>query len=214
MPRKRMFEYKHDHKEHAVSVIGAGDCFAAFLAMGYVHGFAVAECAEIAFKAGTAYVKYKYNHPISCYELLRSEDPIKAKYLQPSKGSKLVFTNGCFDLLHPGHIELLRFAKSKGERLVVALNSDESIRRLKGSSRPIMPLVDRMQMIANMDCVDHVTSFDEDTPYECIKKIQPNVLIKGADYEINQIIGADLVEEVYRCPIIPGASTTNLISRI
>jgi D-beta-D-heptose 7-phosphate kinase/D-beta-D-heptose 1-phosphate adenosyltransferase len=210
----KFFEYHHVEREFPQSVIGAGDCFAAFLAMSYVHGFSIAECAEIAFKAGAAYVKNMHNHPVGEHELLRRENPIAAKYLEPCGKGKLVFTNGCFDILHPGHLELIRFAKSKGDRLIVAINSDNSIRRLKGDKRPILPLTDRMALVAGLDGVDFVTSFDEDTPKECIEQIKPDVLVKGSDYAIEQIVGHDMVKEVYRCPLVEGSSTTNIVDKI
>lgn len=198
----------------ARSVIGAGDCFAAFLALAFAHGFGVRDCAEVAFKAGAVYVQNVRNRPVSLYELLRYEDPIAAKYMDPvvGPGEKLVFVNGVHDLLHVGHAESLRFARGKGDRLVVALNSDASARRLKGPSRPVIPLEDRMRMVASLEFVDFVTSFDEDTPLECLRRVRPDVLVKGADYAKKEVVGADLVKEVHLCPLVDGVSTTAIVN--
>ena len=126
----------------------------------------------------------------------------------------LAFTNGCFDILHEGHLNTLRFAKSKGDKLVVALNSDASIKRLKGEGRPIKPLDQRMAVMAALDMVDFVVSFDEDTPQQVIEKIRPDALIKGADWETGAIVGSDIVPEVYRAPILEGLSTTRFVQGV
>lgn len=207
------FEYKNPDKVLPRSVIGAGDCFCAFLSLAYLHGFKISEASEIAFRAATAYVGNIHNHPISLYDLMKSEDPIAAKYMEP-KGEKLVFTNGCFDVLHTGHLELLRFAKSKGDKLVVALNSDDSVMRIKGPKRPITPLAERMAVVASLEFVDFVTSFEETDPYKCIEKIRPYSLVKGEDYTLDKIIGRGLVQEVHRCPLVEGRSSTKVIEKI
>lgn len=212
---RRHFEYRNDRRLAPRSVIGAGDCFAAFLAVSYSLGFPVEQCAEIAFKSGIAYVRNMHNHPISLYDLMVSEDPVAAKYMEPpAVGGKLVFANGCYDLIHEGHLALIRFARSQGDRLIVALNSDASVRRLKGGSRPILPLAERMAMVAAIEGVDFVTSFDEDTPRECIRRLRPSILVKGADYSVDQVIGAELVEEVRLCPLLGGRSTSSIVDKI
>ena len=104
----------------------------------------------------------------------------------------MVFTNGCFDLIHRGHLELLKYAKSLGDKLVVAVNSDSSVKKLKGNSRPINNLIDRMEVLSGLEVVDYVVSFDDITPYGIIKEISPDVLVKGADWSGN-IVGSDLV---------------------
>jgi rfaE bifunctional protein nucleotidyltransferase chain/domain len=109
---------------------------------------------------------------------------------------KIVFTNGVFDVIHPGHVEVLEFAKSCGDILIVALNSDSSVQRLKGVKRPIFSLAERMQLVAEIKCVDYVIAFNEDTPLALIKKIKGiDVLVKGGDYQPDQIVGRDFVEE-------------------
>ena len=191
------------------SVIGAGDTFCVFLAMAVGHGFSVPEASEIAWNAGAVYVQNKMNRPIVPAEM--SANNIVSPEDLASRDFKLVFTNGCFDLLHEGHLQTLRFAREKGDKLVVALNSDASIKRLKGDDRPIKPLDQRMAVVAALDMVDFVVMFEEDTPLEVIKKIKPDVLVKGSDHKKNEIVGADIVPEVLTAPMIPDLSTTALI---
>jgi D-beta-D-heptose 7-phosphate kinase/D-beta-D-heptose 1-phosphate adenosyltransferase len=205
------FSYCPKKAVSVASVVGAGDCFCAFFAMSLGHGFKIAEATEIAWNAGALYVQGKMNRPITPAEL--SPNGIVEPEDLRDRDFKLVFTNGCFDLLHDGHIKTLEFAKEKGQKLVVALNTDASIRRLKGEGRPVMPLEQRMRVMANLKPVDFVVSFDEDTPLEVIKKIRPDVLVKGQDYQLENIVGADIVPEVCRAPIIPGLSSSNFIRR-
>lgn len=197
--------------ENIGSVVGAGDCFCAFFAMAIGHNFSVPEAAEIAWNAGAVYVMGRMNRPIIPAEL--SIDGIVEPEDLAGRDFKLVFTNGCFDLLHEGHIKTLEFAKEKGDKLVVALNTDDSVRRLKGEGRPVMPLEQRMIVMSNLKPVDFVVSFDEDTPLEVLKKIKPDVLVKGADYSTESIVGHDFVPRVYRAPILPGLSSSNFIRR-
>ena len=134
------------------------------------------------------------------------------------KKKSIVFTNGCFDILHPGHIKILRDAKSKGDILVVGLNSDSSVKRLKGKGRPVVNLNFRSGTVASLECVDYVTSFSEETPLNLIKSIKPDVLVKGADWNRKNIVGADFVRsyggKVLTIKLVKGLSTTNLIKRI
>ena len=130
---------------------------------------------------------------------------------------KIVFTNGCFDLLHVGHVRYLEQAKQLGDLLFVGLNSDESVKRLKGPLRPIQNQDDRAEILAALRCVDFVSVFDEDTPYQLIKKVRPQILVKGGDWKIEAIVGHDLVTswggQVYSLTFIDGKSTTSLISK-
>jgi D-beta-D-heptose 7-phosphate kinase/D-beta-D-heptose 1-phosphate adenosyltransferase len=130
----------------------------------------------------------------------------------------VVFTNGCFDLLHPGHIGLMEAARRRGDVLVVGLNSDGSVRRLKGEGRPILRQGDRARMLAALECVDHVTIFPEPTPLRAIRLLQPDVLVKGADWGTGEIVGRKEVLErggkVIRVPVRKGSSTTRVIERI
>ncbi len=134
------------------------------------------------------------------------------------KRKKIVFTNGCFDLLHYGHVKYLEDAKKSGDILIVAVNSDASVRRIKGSRRPLVNEFDRLRVIAALESVDYVVKFDEDTPFNTIKAIRPDVLVKGADWKNEDIVGADFLSSygatVKRIKLIPGRSTTKLIKKI
>lgn len=134
------------------------------------------------------------------------------------KGEKIVFTNGCFDILHVGHIQYLEQAADLGDVLVVGLNSDRSVRALKGTNRPINGEADRAKMLASLGCVDYVVIFDEDTPYALIKGVQPDILVKGGDYRVDEVVGRDIVEakggEVKILPFVEGKSTTGIIEKI
>lgn len=206
----RLFAYQPQQKVKIESVVGAGDCFAAFLAMAVARGFSVPDAAKIAYQAGAIYVQRNMNQPLSMADF-SGGGIVDPEILACRRNSKLVFTNGCFDILHEGHLKLLEFAKGKGDRLVVAVNSDESVRRLKGIHRPVKPLDQRMAVLAGLKMVDFVVSFDEDTPLEIIKKIRPDVLVKGADYQLEAIVGNDIVPEVYRAPLLDGISTTKIL---
>jgi len=134
-------------------------------------------------------------------------------------GAWLVFTNGCYDILHPGHADLLHRARLLGDVLLVAVNDDASVRRQgKGLGRPVNPLAVRMYMMAQLSCVDLVTSFGETTPLECIQLVRPQVLVKGGDWSLENIVGREFVEtdggRVYSLPLLPGYSTTDLIERM
>jgi D-beta-D-heptose 7-phosphate kinase/D-beta-D-heptose 1-phosphate adenosyltransferase len=135
-----------------------------------------------------------------------------------ARGERVVMTNGCFDILHAGHVSYLEEAKACGDRLIVAVNDDASVSRLKGHSRPINPLADRMAVLAGLAAVDWVVPFSEDTPAELIAKIVPNVLVKGGDYRVQEIVGSDVVlqsgGEVRALGLKPGRSTTALIDVI
>ncbi len=134
------------------------------------------------------------------------------------KGKKIVFTNGCFDILHFGHVKYLQDAKAKGDILIVGINSDSSVRRLKGDKRPIVSQKDRASVIAGLASVDFVTFFSEDTPFKLIARLKPDILVKGADWNKDKIIGADLVRgwggKVLAIRLAPGRSTSNLIKKI
>ena len=134
------------------------------------------------------------------------------------QGKRIVFTNGCFDLIHPGHVRYLRSAKRLGDVLVVGLNSDASVRRLKGATRPLVPQRDRCEVVAALEMVDYVTVFNADTPYALIKQVQPDVLVKGGDWTPERIVGADLVlargGRVRSLRFAKGYSTTRLVERI
>lgn len=131
---------------------------------------------------------------------------------------RVVFTNGVFDLLHPGHVRYLQAARQEGDALIVGVNSDRSVRAIKGPTRPITPEHERAEILAALDCVDAAVVFDEDTPAEIIRAIQPDVLVKGADWAADAIVGRDTVEarggRVVRMPIEQGWSTTSIVTAI
>ncbi len=134
------------------------------------------------------------------------------------KGKKIVFTNGCFDLLHPGHIYYLKEAKKKGDILILGLNSDSSVRKLKGKERPLISQKDRADLLSNFEFIDYIFIFNELTPAKAIRAISPDVLVKGGDYKKKEIIGGKFVEEkggkVVIIPFLKGHSTTKLIKKI
>ena len=133
-------------------------------------------------------------------------------------GIQLVFTNGCFDLLHPGHVRYLAEAGARGDRLVVAVNADRTVTALKGEGRPILPLAERMEILAALEAVDYVVSFDEETPARVIQELMPDVLVKGGDWRTDQIVGRDTVEasggRVLSLPFSLGYSTSSLIDMV
>jgi rfaE bifunctional protein nucleotidyltransferase chain/domain len=134
------------------------------------------------------------------------------------KGEKVVFTNGCFDIVHRGHVEYLAQARALGSVLVAGLNSDSSVRRLKGSSRPLQDERTRAMVLASLQFVSHVILFDEDTPYELIKEVQPDILVKGADYKPEDIVGYDIVKakggKVVTIPLVKGYSTSSVAAKM
>ena len=135
-----------------------------------------------------------------------------------SAGKQVVFTNGCFDIIHVGHVRLLREAKQQGDALVVAINSDSSVRALKGAARPYVPEDERAEVVAGLESVDYVIIFNERDPLQIIIELQPDVLVKGGDWTVDTIVGRDVVEgsggKVISLPFVEGLSTTNIIQRI
>lgn len=151
-------------------------------------------------------------------KIVSQEELIQATAREKRGGRRVVFTNGCFDLLHPGHVRCLAEARALGDILVVAVNSDHSVRANKGTDRPLVPEQDRAEVLAALASVDYVTIFDEPTPRELISRILPNVLVKGADWALDQVAGREEVEaaggRVVSIPLAPGYSTTHLVQRI
>ncbi|MGD2294866.1 MAG: D-glycero-beta-D-manno-heptose 1-phosphate adenylyltransferase [Candidatus Aminicenantes bacterium] len=147
---------------------------------------------------------------------LRELIPVRKTYKKENK--KVVFTNGCFDILHRGHIHLFREAKKQGDVLIVAVNDDSSLRRIKGPARPIFPLEERMEVLAAIADIDYLVSFSEDTPRETISALLPDVLVKGGDWTPDEVVGKKEVEEfggkVVLVPFLPHHSSTDIIQRI
>lgn len=193
---QEFFEYVPNEKTQASSVIGAGDCFISLLCSGLLSQFSIEKSVEIAFKGSSLYVKNKFNNPINPAELFH----------------KKIFTSGVFDLLHKGHLQSLIKSKELGDKLIVGINSDASTKRLKGNNRPINDQETRKKILESLECVDEVFIFDEDTPYELIKKIKPDIITKGSDYTKENVVGNDLCEVVI-IPNLQGFSTTSTISK-
>jgi len=209
-------------------VTGAGDTVLASIGYALSCGlnikestsFANSAAAVVVGKLGSATVTIDevdaYEHSLS---RVSSESKIKTKeeiirLLQTKKNQKIVFTNGCFDILHVGHVKYLEIAKSFGDILIVGLNSDDSIKRLKGDSRPINPLADRAYILASLESINFVVPFTEDTPLDLISAIQPDVLVKGSDYEGKIVVGSDIAKEVRLVEFVEGKSTTKIIQRV
>jgi rfaE bifunctional protein nucleotidyltransferase chain/domain len=146
------------------------------------------------------------------------EEVVRIRQQLRAQGKKLVFTNGCFDILHLGHVRYLTQARALGDALVVGLNSDESVRALKGENRPIVPEGERAEVMSALACIDYVFMFDDLTPQRVIDAIVPDILVKGADWGISEIVGRETVEKaggiVCNIPIVEGTSTTNIIQKI
>ena len=151
-------------------------------------------------------------------KIVSQEDLIKIAAREKRSGRRVVFTNGCFDLLHPGHVRCLAEARALGDLLIVAVNSDRSVRGNKGPERPLVPEQDRAEVLAALASVDYVTIFDEPTPRELIARLLPNLLVKGADWAPGEVVGRQEVEaaggRVVSIPLAPGYSTTKLVERI
>jgi D-beta-D-heptose 7-phosphate kinase/D-beta-D-heptose 1-phosphate adenosyltransferase len=216
-------------------VSGAGDTVIATLALAHAAGRPLEEAMRIANaaagivvgKLGTATVgAEELEHALHAGGVDGMEGPAAlglATTLRRvadwrTQGLRVGFTNGCFDILHAGHVSLLQSARRRCDRLVVALNTDASVARLKGPSRPINPLADRAAVVAALAAVDAVVAFEEDTPLELIRALRPDVLVKGADYTEDRVVGADLVRAsggaVVLVELLPGRSTTGMAARL
>ena len=151
-------------------------------------------------------------------QLRQQVSDIREKNVTEKITEKIVFTNGCFDLLHVGHVKYLQKARSLGSYLIVAVNSDSSVKRLKGDSRPLQTDGDRIEIVDALRCVSFATLFEQDTPYDLIKWIEPDILVKGGDWKPEQIVGNDIVRarggEVHSLPFVQGRSTTQLIEKM
>lgn len=213
-------------------VTGAGDTFAAAFAAFLLSGENVETTARLANvaagikvrKVGTATVTREEireeveRGPATAKKRVDSRTAATAAAERRKRGETVVFTNGCFDLLHAGHIKYLEASRALGDCLIVGLNTDASVARLKGPDRPILDEVERSEILSALSCVDYVVLFDEDTPIELIEAIRPDVLTKGSDYAREAVVGGDLVESyggrVVRIDLVAGKSTTGIIERI
>jgi D-beta-D-heptose 7-phosphate kinase/D-beta-D-heptose 1-phosphate adenosyltransferase len=214
-------------------VTGAGDMAFAMLAVARAAGATWEEATALANVAGGLEVEKFGVVPITPAEIVKElhadarlrlgkrrslEDLLGELNTARAAGKRIVFTNGCFDLIHLGHVKYFQFAKRQGDLLVVGVNTDAGIQRLKGPKRPIIAEVDRMGVLEELESIDYLVPFDEDTPIKLIEAIRPDVLVKGADYTKDKVVGAGLVEsyggEVALAPLIDGRSTSNVIERI
>ena len=210
-------------------VAGAGDTFTSALALALAAGATGVAATELAGAAAAVVVGKERTAACSAQELrefisaggkifgdLQSLSKRTAFFRE--QGRRVVFTNGCFDILHRGHITYLHRAKALGDVLIVGVNTDGGIRRLKGSGRPINTLEDRLQVLAALSCIDHLIAFDEDTPCNLIRSLRPDVFVKGGDYTRERLPEAPLVEElggiVQILPLVQDRSTTGIIQRI
>jgi D-beta-D-heptose 7-phosphate kinase/D-beta-D-heptose 1-phosphate adenosyltransferase len=215
-------------------VSGAGDTAVATMGLGLANGAQIAHAVQLANAAAGVVVGKYGTASVNAGEIiarlgLAEEGQVSSKHFTLDSvqqlvarwremGLKIAFTNGCFDLLHPGHLSLLNQAKKSADRLVVGLNSDLSVRRLKGPERPVQGEVARATVLASLKAVDAVVIFGEDTPLELIDALAPDVLVKGADYTVETVVGADLVQrrggKVLLAELVPAHSTTNTIARM
>ncbi len=214
-------------------VTGAGDTVMANLAIGLACGLGFAESARLANVAAGIAVGKLGTSTVSPVEIIgaisheHTDSDVKIKNLdvlvsiveaEKQRGKKVVFTNGCFDLLHAGHVRYLQKARKFGDLLVLGLNSDSSVRRLKGEKRPLIGESERAHILAALDCIDYVVIFEEDTPMRLLEALRPTVLVKGGDYTPDTVVGRDLVESyggrVELVEFVDGKSTTNIIEKI
>jgi len=211
--------------QEVYDVTGAGDTVLAALGFSLSQNYSIEDAISFANAAAAVVVAKVGSATTTIDEIVSYEklldnsvdykiiDFDKADLLKVDK-KRVVFTNGCFDILHLGHIKYLQKAKSLGDILIVGVNSNSSVKRLKGVDRPINDEFDRAYLLASLEVVDYVVIFQEDTPYELIKKIQPDILVKGGDYKNKEVVGSDIVDKVQLIEFIDDKSTTNIIERI
>jgi D-beta-D-heptose 7-phosphate kinase/D-beta-D-heptose 1-phosphate adenosyltransferase len=204
-----------------IDVTGAGDIVTAVIGSLYNQHLDIKVILNIATYLGTLSVKkigtYEINQSdiINAYKWVKNKDLSKNSLYHIKKSNlKIVFTNGCFDILHIGHITYLEEAKKLGDILIIGLNDDDSIKRLKGTNRPINNLKDRITFLSKFDFIDFIIPFSEDTPLDLIKEINPDILIKGGDYKIEDIIGREYAKETIVLPFVEEKSTTNIINKL
>jgi len=215
----KLFETIYESNE-VVDVTGAGDIVISVLCSLYFNKD-IKTILQIATYLGTLSVKKIGTYELTHEDILNSYKWIKNKYFTDdiiyhlkNSNLKIIFTNGCFDILHTGHLNYLESAKKLGDILIVGINSDNSVKKLKGENRPINNLEDRILFLSKLDFIDFIVSFDEDTPFNIIKKIEPDILIKGGDYKVEDIIGREFAKETMVLPFVDGKSTTNILNNI
>ena len=229
---------KEDYKQiqcktrEVFDVTGAGDTVISYLAVSLGNNINLLDAIQISNYAAGVEVSKMGTYAVSIKEIqnyIQEENEIEidekikkvdelVKILKDTSNKKIVFTNGCFDLFHVGHARYLKKAAKFGDILIVGVNSDSSVKRLKGEKRPILPENERMELLSNLEFVSYVVKFEEDTPYNIIDKIKPDIIVKGGDYKKEDVVGKDIVEKyggrVEICPYIDSKSTTNIIEKI
>lgn len=231
---------QHNKKEliHVKDVTGCGDVVFAVFVVQYFKNNNMLESAKVAnyiggcsvatigtYECNNEDIQYYYNNELNLIDELNhihkrinfgDSNIIFNYYVNKIKkdNKKIIFTNGCFDIIHLGHLELLKYCKSLGDYLIIGLNSDSSVKRLKGQTRPINNVKYRSEFLSYLHFVDLIIVFDEDTPFELLKRLRPNILVKGGDYSMEQIIGREFAEEVIIHPFVEDYSSTNIIKKI
>jgi D-beta-D-heptose 7-phosphate kinase/D-beta-D-heptose 1-phosphate adenosyltransferase len=216
--------YKHKEEINVIDVTGAGDIALCVLVYIWLLEKDInLGCSIANFICGKS-VQYLGNYNLSIHDIYDYylKDKIiydyeinKLKYLNKIKQfNKIVFTNGCFDIIHSAHIKLLNYSKKQGDLLIVGLNSDESIKRLKGSTRPINNINERSELLSSLDFIDYIVIFSDDTPYNILSVLKPNIIVKGGDYTRESIIGKEFVDDIILFNFIDGKSSTNVIKQI
>ncbi len=238
--------HKKARAREVFDVSGAGDTVVALLTLCLAAKSSFEEAVDIANMAAGVVVGKWGTQPIRIEELqhayerhhehdhdhekmafstsdkIKTRDALSLEINGPrtrgNRSTKWVFTNGCFDLLHAGHLTYLQKARALGDKLIVGVNTDESVSRLKGAQRPYVPLAERMLMLSGLSCIDYVVPFSEDTPKQLISELVPDILVKGADYQISEIVGADVVQraggQVLTIDLVPGLSSSGLVAKI
>ncbi len=223
---KKQISHLSTEAKEVYDVSGAGDTVVATLAMGLAGGMPLKDAIELSNKAAGIVVSKFGTEPIEYEELkdalilnhnkkiITTDFLVKIINDLKYKGKKIVFTNGCFDILHRGHITYLNEAKKLGDILIIGLNSDSSVKLLKGNDRPVNNENDRAYILSNLKSVDYIIIFNEETPYNLIKTIKPDILVKGGDYKISEVVGREFADETIVLPFIEGYSTTQLINKV
>ena len=217
--------FKAESKE-VFDVSGAGDTVVSILAVSFALNYDIAETIELANRAAGIVVAKAHTVPITIEELKESYNLVQHSKMitkdnldevllyYRDRGKKIVFTNGCFDILHIGHVKYLQASKEVGDVLIVGLNSDKSVKMLKGDDRPINNQADRATLLSAFSFIDHVIIFDDETPVELIKTIKPDVLVKGGDYKLEEVVGREYAKKVELIDFVEGYSSTNIINKI
>ena len=214
--------------QEVYDVTGAGDTFISVFGALSFAGVEFFDCVEVANLAAGVVVSKVGTATVTPHEILAAAEDSPKYYTSVeieavaqalrANGKRIAFTNGCFDLLHAGHVQYLQASRNTADVLIVGLNSDDSVRRLKGPERPVIGEEDRAHLLGALSCVDYVVVFEEDTPLELIRRVRPHVLTKGADYTVDTVVGHDLISEwggeVRLIPLAENRSTTNLIEKI